>query len=81
MMARVKYEEITDQGLKITTREGERVILEADAIIPSLPLIPDDNLFRTLKGKVAELHQIGDCREFGLMHDAIADGSRIARMI
>lgn len=77
----VKYEGVTDQGLTLTTREGKRMTLEADTIIPSLPLKPDHSLFHKLKEKGIEVHQIGDCREYGLMHDAIADGSRIARMI
>jgi len=81
MVAGVKYDEITDQGLVITTKDGKRETLEADTIITALPLLPDDGLFRTLDGQAAEIYQIGDCREFGLMHDAIAEGSRIARNI
>jgi 2,4-dienoyl-CoA reductase (NADPH2) len=81
MLAGVKYERITDEGLVVTTKEGERKTIEADSIITSLPLLPDAVLLRTLKDKGTEIYQIGDCRESGLMHDAIADGSRIARKI
>jgi 2,4-dienoyl-CoA reductase (NADPH2) len=81
MLAGVKYERITDEGLVVTTKDGERKTIEADSIIITLPLLPDAGLLSSLKGKVAEIYQIGDCREFGLMHDAIADGSRIARNI
>jgi 2,4-dienoyl-CoA reductase (NADPH2) len=81
MLAGVKYERITDEGLVVTTKEGERKTIEADNIIITLPLQPDADLLSSLKSKVAEIYQIGDCRESGLMHDAIADGSRLARNI
>jgi 2,4-dienoyl-CoA reductase (NADPH2) len=81
MMAEVKYEEITDKGLVITTKEGERRTLEADTIMTALPLLPTADLLKSLEGKVPEVYQIGDCRESGFIHNAIADGSRIARMI
>jgi 2,4-dienoyl-CoA reductase (NADPH2) len=81
VMAEVKYEEITDKGLVITTKDGERKTLEADTILTALPLLPTADLLKGLKGKVPEVYQIGDCRESGFIHSAIADGSRIARMI
>jgi 2,4-dienoyl-CoA reductase (NADPH2) len=81
MMTEVKYEEITDQGLILTTKEGERKTLEADTIITVLPLQPNLGLQRSLEGKVPEVYQIGDSREPGYIHSAIADGSRIARLI
>jgi 2,4-dienoyl-CoA reductase (NADPH2) len=81
IMAEVKYEEITEKGLVITTKDGERKILEADTIITSLPLLPSADLLKSLEGKIPEVYQIGDCRESGFIHSAIADGSRIARMI
>jgi pyruvate/2-oxoglutarate dehydrogenase complex dihydrolipoamide dehydrogenase (E3) component len=81
IMAEVKYEEITERGLVITTQEGERKTLEADTIITSLPLLPTVDLLKSLEGEVPEIYQIGDCRESGFIHSAIADGSRIARMI
>jgi 2,4-dienoyl-CoA reductase (NADPH2) len=80
-MTEVKYEEITDQGLVVTTKEGERRTLEADTIMTALPLLPSADLLKSLEGKVPEVYQIGDCRESGYIHSAIADGSRIARMI
>jgi pyruvate/2-oxoglutarate dehydrogenase complex dihydrolipoamide dehydrogenase (E3) component len=81
MMAEVKYEEITGKGLVIATKEGERKTLEADTIITALPLLRTADLRKSLEGKGPEVYQIGDCREFGFIHNAIADGSRIARMI
>ena len=80
-IAGVRYEEIKEEGLVITTREGERKTLEADTIITALLLQPNIELIKSLEGKVPEIYQIGDCREAGYMPDAIADGSRLARDI
>jgi 2,4-dienoyl-CoA reductase (NADPH2) len=81
MMAEVKYEEITDKGLTIITKEGKRQTIEADTIVTATPLTPDTRLVTGLQGKVAEIYPIGDCRTPGLIMDAIADGSRIAHAI
>jgi 2,4-dienoyl-CoA reductase (NADPH2) len=81
MLAQVKYEEITDEGLVITTKEGKRVTLETDNILTALPLVPNTDLFREIKGKAKEIYQIGDCKQAGFIHDAIADGLRVACMI
>jgi len=76
-----EYVEITDKGLTIITREGEKQTIEADTIVPALPLLPDTELLKSLEGKVPEVYAVGDCREPLLIVDAIADGSRTARDI
>ena len=81
MMPGVHYEEITDQGLLVTTKDGEKRRLRADSIITALPLQPSSALAENSLKKVPEVYQIGDCREPGYMHDAIADGYRIGCMI
>jgi 2,4-dienoyl-CoA reductase (NADPH2) len=81
MLPGVKYEEITDKGLTITTKEGKRQTLEADTIVTALPLLPNTELLKEVDGLVPEVYAIGDCREPHLIVDAIADGSRIARAI
>ena len=77
----VKYEEITDKGLTITTKEGEKKILAADTIVPALPMVPDTEFVKSLKGTAPEIYQIGDCGDPALIIDAIGDGSRIGRAI
>jgi 2,4-dienoyl-CoA reductase (NADPH2) len=81
LMSGVKYEEITDKGLTIMTREGERETLEADTIIPALPLGPNMGLIEKLEGKVPEVYVVGDCKDPLLIVDAIGTGSRMARTI
>jgi 2,4-dienoyl-CoA reductase (NADPH2) len=81
MLSGVTCENITDEGLVISTKDGKRQTLSADTIIPSLPLRPSPDLLKALDGAAPELYQIGDCREPGFMADAIADGARIGRTI
>jgi 2,4-dienoyl-CoA reductase (NADPH2) len=81
--SRVKYEEVTDKGLVITTKEGKKMTLEADTIMPSLFLKQNLDMATALKGKVPEIYTVGSCvkPEPDLMVDAIAAGARIAHQI
>jgi 2,4-dienoyl-CoA reductase (NADPH2) len=79
MLPGVKYEEITDKGLTITTQEGKKQTIEADTIVTALPLLPNTEFLKELNGIVPEVYAIGDCKDPHLIVDAIADGSRIAR--
>jgi thioredoxin reductase len=81
MLTEVKYEEITDKGLTVTTKEGKRQILEADTIVTAMPLRANTDLLKSLEGSAPEIHAIGDCSEARLIIDAIAEGSRIGRAI
>jgi 2,4-dienoyl-CoA reductase (NADPH2) len=76
-----EYVEITSRGLTIVTRDGEKKTLEADTIIPALPLTPDMTLFESLQGKVPEIYAAGDCQEPLLIADAIGGAHKIARNI
>ena len=81
LLSGVKYEEITDKGLTITTKEGEKRILAADTILPALAMAPDTEFVKSLKETAPEIYQIGDCGNPALIIDAIGDGSRIGRAI
>jgi thioredoxin reductase len=81
MMAGVKYEEITDQGLVIMTKEGERQTISADTIVPAVPLKPNTELFRSLEGKIPEVYLIGDCNDPQVIIDAVAAGYRVANAL
>ena len=79
----VKYEEINDKGLVITTRQGEKLTLEADTIMPSLFIKQNLGLAEKLKGKAAEIYTVGSCSkpEPDLMVDAMAAGARVGYQI
>lgn len=81
MLSGVKYESITDDGLVITTKEGKREVLQADSILTALPLVPNNDLLGITQGTAPEIYQIGDSKQPGFMHDAIADGCSIGRSI
>lgn len=77
----VKSLEITDKGVVVTTREGEKRTLEADSIVPVSLREPNTQLLKSLEGKAPEVYAIGDCREPRMIVDAIADGWRIGNAI
>jgi 2,4-dienoyl-CoA reductase (NADPH2) len=81
MMSGVKYEEITEKGLTITTKEGIRQTIEADTALTTLPLLPNTELLKSLEGSAPEVYAIGDCAEPRLIVNAIADGARVARAV
>jgi pyruvate/2-oxoglutarate dehydrogenase complex dihydrolipoamide dehydrogenase (E3) component len=75
------YEAITTKGLTIVTQEGERQTIEADTIIPAIPLTPNTKLLKSLESKVPEIYAIGDGWEPRLIPDAVADGWQVANSI
>ncbi|HUJ70114.1 MAG TPA: FAD-dependent oxidoreductase [Syntrophorhabdales bacterium] len=77
----VHFDEVTPSGMAVTTKEGKRLVLEADTIIPALPMQPSTVLAHTVKGRVPEIYSIGDCREPRLIPDAVADGWRVGNMV
>jgi 2,4-dienoyl-CoA reductase (NADPH2) len=76
-----EYVEITDKGLTIITSDGKKQTIEADSIVTALPLTPTNELLSGLKSKVAEVYDIGDCKDPLLIADAIGTGLRTAREV
>ena len=68
-------------GLVVTTKDGSREVLEADTIIPALPMMANTELADRIKGRVPEIYLIGDCKEPGLISDATADGWRVGNAV
>jgi 2,4-dienoyl-CoA reductase (NADPH2) len=81
IMMGVKYGSITDQGMTLTTSFGLLRTIPADSIILTLPGSPDTALADSLKGKVAEVHAIGDSAKPGVMVDAVESGNLTARKV
>jgi 2,4-dienoyl-CoA reductase (NADPH2) len=76
-----QYVEITNKGLSIIDRDGKKRLLEADTIVPALPLTPNRSLAASLKGKVPEVYEVGDCVAPSVIADAIGTGLGAARTI
>jgi len=81
MMPGVEPVAVTDKGLVVLTKEGYRRTIEADTIIPAIPMKPDTELFEHLRGKAPEVYIVGDCGSPRLIVDAIADGWKIGNAI
>ena len=76
-----RYVEVVDKGLIIINQEGKREIIEADTVVPAMPVQPNTDLLKSLEGKAAEVHAIGDCSKPQLLTEAVAAGSAIGRKI
>jgi pyruvate/2-oxoglutarate dehydrogenase complex dihydrolipoamide dehydrogenase (E3) component len=81
LITSVRSLEIIDKGLTLITKERERCTIEADSIIPALPLKSNSTLLKSLEGKVPEIYAVGDCNEAGLIVDAVGSSWRIARRV
>lgn len=79
LLTGVTHERITDDGFVIRTDHGKKLTLQADSIMIALPLDPAPDLGPL--AEVADTYRIGDCREPGYMHNAIADGFRMGMTI
>jgi 2,4-dienoyl-CoA reductase-like NADH-dependent reductase (Old Yellow Enzyme family)/thioredoxin reductase len=73
-LTEIKYNEVIPEGIVITTQEGEKKTIAADTIVLAAGATPANRLFQELKGRVPEVHLIGDCLEPRTIRDAIADG-------
>jgi len=74
----VKEEEITDEGVAIVDKDGNRLYLETDDVVIAVGSETDKTLFESLKEKVPEIHLAGDCVEPRNIREAISDGYCIA---
>ena len=81
MLRGVKYEEITDNGLVITTGEGRRETIQADTIVLAADARPNTELSAALQSMVPEVYLVGDCLEPRGILEAVADGSDAGRYI
>ena len=76
-----EYSRITKDGLIIVDKNGKELLIEADSIIPALPLAPDTRLLPKIRGMVPEVYAVGDCKEPLLIVDAINSGMTTAREV
>ncbi len=79
--ARAQYEEVSDRGVTITTKEGERQTIAADTVVLVDNPIPNRSLVDAVEGKFGEVYAIGDCTEKRMIDGAISDAFNIALKI
>jgi len=70
--ARVK--ELTEEGVTYEKDGREETINGLDAVVLAVGIKPVNKLFGETKGKIVELHVIGDAKEQRKALDAIAEG-------
>jgi len=80
MLTELDYDSITDAGLTII-QEGEKKLIPADTIVMAAGGEPDDDLYRALEGKVAEIHRIGNAKEVRNCLAAVYEGAEVGRAI
>jgi len=72
-----KYDQAGPEGLTISNGDGRR-LLKADTIVIAAGATVENRLAAALKGKVPELHLVGDCKQPGQILEAIHSGFQIA---
>jgi 2,4-dienoyl-CoA reductase (NADPH2) len=72
---------VTDKGVAFDDADGKHVELEADTVMPTAPLKPNDRLYKALEGKVPELYLIGDGKEAGMIVHAVRAGFQTAKAL
>lgn len=80
MITNAKLEDISPEGIVVGSDNGRRLV-KADTIVLALGSRINDKLASELQNKVPEVHVIGDSASPCGIREAIADGSRIGRLV
>ena len=76
-----EHEGITDKGLTIINKKGQRQTIEGDTIVFAADYKSDAELYNALEGKIPEIHLVGDSvNPCGIM-EAIRDGARVGHTL
>ena len=62
-----------------TFKEGK--IEDIDTVVHAMPAVADNQIYKSLRGKVKELHAIGDCAAPRRIETAIYEGSKAGREV
>lgn len=81
MLVSATTEEISDGRLTFRTGKGERQVIEADNVVLATGAKPNIDLLSALRGKVSEIHLVGDTVEPRGILEAVADGCRVGHLI
>ena len=76
-----KCKEITDDGVTVIAKSGEKLNIEAGTVIIAIGDRPNKALEYELKGVVHELHMAGDCVQPEGIAEAVAGGHKAALLI
>ncbi|MFC1926665.1 FAD-dependent oxidoreductase [Chloroflexota bacterium] len=76
-----QVKEILDDGIVYTKDGRDETLSGMDNIILAMGTEPVDKLSGSIKGKVAEVHVIGDAKQARKAAEAIAEGFEVGRMV
>ncbi|HSP07149.1 MAG TPA: FAD-dependent oxidoreductase, partial [Acidobacteriota bacterium] len=83
MLTQIQYGEITESGLKLSSRTGKEIFLEADTIVLATGQTPENSLYERLRNQVAECYLVGAAHTASETNaqSAIWEASEAARKI
>ncbi len=81
VMTNLSLFEVIDEGVVVIHKNLSKDTLLADTIILAVGLEPEQEVYRLLKGHLANLYLIGDAREAKNIMNAIWDAYEVARAI
>ena len=73
--------EITDQGVAVSDKSGNKNIVKADTVVIAAGYKPSTKLLDAVTNLAPEVYGIGDCVEPGKVIGAMWQAYRTARMI
>ncbi len=74
----VEIERIAREGVLLRCARGAPTLVAADSVILAGSVEPDTELLDSLRGRVAEIHAVGDCTGLGLIRKATEEAARVA---
>jgi 2,4-dienoyl-CoA reductase-like NADH-dependent reductase (Old Yellow Enzyme family)/thioredoxin reductase len=77
ILAGRKAEKIGPGEVFLRTSEGKEERIKGDIVVLALGAVPEKNLKMSLRGKVNEIHTIGDARQPRKIIDAVYEGFRL----
>jgi thioredoxin reductase len=81
ILTKTKAEEITDTGVLVISRRGNKETIPADTVVMAVGFKSNQDLIEKLKGKVPELYAVGDCLKPRRILEAMQEGFEAALKI
>jgi NADPH-dependent 2,4-dienoyl-CoA reductase/sulfur reductase-like enzyme len=74
LLTNTKCEEIKPDSVTVGNSEGQRTIRPVDTIVLAVGYRSNDDLYRSLQGKIAEVQRVGDASQIKGIREAMNDG-------
>jgi len=80
ILSKTRAKEITDRGV-LMEREGREELIPGDTVVLATGARPSSSLYDQIKGRVKEVHVIGDAKSPRKALEAVAEGFAVGRTI